>query len=71
MVISKNRIQQLVARATALRADHVDVDDEQRAWNLPDLAKCNDTQLGLWQEMLVELELKLEAPFDVPTGTML
>lgn len=63
---SKARVQQLVSRCVALRADHVDVDQAQADWNLPDLAKCDDKQLDLWGEMLTDEEKTLAAPFVEP-----
>ena len=60
---SKNRIQGLVARSRALRADHVNVDALQQAWNLPDIADSDAKQLALWDELLLDAEKLLEAPF--------
>jgi hypothetical protein len=60
---SKAKVQRLVAAATALRADGVDVDGLQAKWNLPDLDKCDDKQVRLWDDMLQDETMKLEAPF--------
>lgn len=60
---SKARIQGLVARLVSLRADNVDIDAAQAAWNLPQIADCDEKQLGLWDEMLSDEEKKVKAPF--------
>lgn len=62
-LISQNKVQGLVARAHALRADNVDVDGKQISWHLPDIAASDEKQLGLWDEMLHELEAELTKPF--------
>lgn len=61
--VSAIRVQDLAARAMSLRADKVDVDGEQKAWQLPDIDKSSEKQLALWDDMLHTLELALEKPF--------
>lgn len=61
-----NRRAQIKARCVALQADRVSVADARAEWQLPKVDECDDRQLGLWEELLAELEGRLEAPFEAP-----
>lgn len=60
---SKLRRENIKARCVALQADNVSVADKRAEWQLPTVDNSDDHQLGLWEEMLTELEAGLAAPF--------
>ncbi len=64
---SKNQRDKLKARCIDLGTGMKQaISDEREKWKLPKVDDCDAKQLGLFAEMLTELEQRLEVPFEVP-----
>jgi hypothetical protein len=61
---SKARRDKLKSRCVALQADGVSIADEREALDLPLVDSCNELQLEAFEELVTELEARLEAPFE-------
>lgn len=65
---SKLRRENIKARCVALQGDNVSVAEKRAEWQLPTVDKSDDKQLGLWEELLSDLEKSLTAPFEKATA---